>query len=304
MYYEKFDVSTSDGNYTHQYMQNLAASIQETHTKFNSYVDLSGYINKAHTFTIPVYNNMSNYAVTSPRIGNPNNYLKSLTINGKTISGFSYNTYNYNVHLSSDVTSVSIGATKINSNASITGTGNISINSNSQTNTIVVTAQNGKKRSYIIKFTRDAASAITVAEAMNNSGFKYNDNYIFGITIGTNVTELIGNIASYNNSVGATILDKNNKSKTNGSFATGDKITITGSDGSKTYTAMIYGDVNGDGLVDKNDLLYVQSATFGYVKLDSVKTTASDINKDGKVDKNDLLYVQSHVFGYSEIKQG
>ena len=35
MYYEKFDVSTSDGHYTHQYMQNLAAAIQETRSIFS-----------------------------------------------------------------------------------------------------------------------------------------------------------------------------------------------------------------------------------------------------------------------------
>ena len=304
MYYEKFDVSSNkSGKYTHQYMQNLAASIQETHTTYNSYVALNNYLNKAHTFTIPVYNNMSNYAVTSPKIGNPNNYLKGLAVDGSSVSSFSYNTYNYNVHLSSSVTSVNISATKINSNASVSGTGTIKINSNEQTNTIVVTAQNGNTRNYTIKFTRDIDNSVTVGEAMDNSGFKYNDNYLFGITVGTNVSEFIGNIAAYNNSVNVSITDSNNNSKTNSSFATGDKITVTGNDGTKTYTALIYGDVNGDGLIDKNDLLYVQSATFGYVNLNGVKSAAGDINKDGKVDKNDLLYVQSHVFGYSKISQ-
>ena len=43
--------------------------------------------------------------------------------------------------------------------------------------------------------------------------------------------------------------DSSGNIKTNGSFKTGDKITITGSDGSKTYTALIYGDVNGDGKI-------------------------------------------------------
>ena len=72
---------------------------------------------------------MPNYAVIAPNIGNPNNYLKDLKVNGTTVSGFSYNTYNYNVYLESDVTSVNIDATKINSNASIAGVGNIKINS-------------------------------------------------------------------------------------------------------------------------------------------------------------------------------
>jgi len=304
MYYEKFDVSTTDGNYTHQYMQNLAASVQETNTTYNSYFNIDGYISLAHTFTIPVYDNMSNYAVTSPRIGNPNNYLNDLTLNGNTISNFSYDTYNYNVHLTSDVTVVNIGASTINSNANVSGTGNVDINSNDMTKDIIVTAQNGKKRIYTIRFTRDADSSITTIEAMNNSGFKYNDNYVFGINVGTNVSEFIGNITSYNNSTTVVIKDSSGNIKTNASFKTGDIVSVTGSDGTKIYTALIYGDVNGDGFIDKNDLLYVQSAVFGYVNLNSLKTSASDINKDGKVDKNDLLYVQSHVFGYSTINQG
>ena len=80
MYYEKFDVSRPNINYTNQYMQNLAASIQETNTTYNSYLNLGNYISKEITFTIPVYNNMSETAVTSPRLGNPNNYLKDLKV--------------------------------------------------------------------------------------------------------------------------------------------------------------------------------------------------------------------------------
>ena len=66
---------------------------------------------------------------------------------------------------------------------------------------------------------------------------------------------------------------------------------------------MIFGDINSDGLINKDDLLYVQSAAFGYVTLDAVKAYAADINKDGKVDRDDLLYVQSAAFGYTKIKQ-
>lgn len=305
LYYEKFDVSTSDGNYAHQYMQNLAAPIQEGGSKYNGYVTtLADYLNNGVTFVIPVYNNMPNYAVTAPRIGNPNNYLKDLKVNDSTVSGFNYATYNYNVHLNSNVKSVVIAATKINNNASVIGTGTINITSNDQTNVITVTSQNGKVRKYTIKFTRDVASTpVTVTEIMNNSGFKYNDKYVFGIDVGTNVNVIIGNISSYNSGASVSVTDSSGKVKNNASFVTGDKIKVVGKDGTKEYTAIIYGDISGDGLIDKNDLLYVQSAAFGYVTLDSIKAYAADINKDGKVDKNDLLYVQSHVFGYSTISQ-
>ena len=305
IYYEKFDVSTGNGNYTHQYQQNLTAPISEGGTTYNGYYNsLKSYLDSAITFVIPIYNNMPNYAVTAPKLGNPNNYLKDLTIDGKNVSNFNYNTYNYNVYLNSDVSSVKINATSIVSTSNVTGTGTIQITSNQQTNKIVVTAANGKKREYSITFNRQASNPITIEEAMNNSGYKYNENYLFGINVGTNVSSLIGNITSYNNSVTVSIKSSTGAIKTNDSFRTGDKITVTGSDGSKEYVAIIYGDVNGDGMIDKNDLLYVQSKAFGYTTFDTLKTVSADINKDGKVDKNDLLYVQSHVFGYSKINQG
>lgn len=304
IYYEKFDVSTNNGNYTHQYMQNLAATAQEGGTKYKGYVEaLPSYLKTDITFVIPVYQEMPVRAVTAPRIGSPNNYLSDLKVNDTTVSNFSYNTYNYNVYLPKNTTTVDIKATQIISSATISGTGTIEITEDNQTNRIVVTAENGKTRTYTINFIRDTIEETTVEDAMNNSGFKYNDNYLFGINVGTNVSELIANIRNYNHSVEVVVKDKNNNVKTNDSFRTGDKITITGTNGEKTYIAVIFGDIDGDGTIDKRDLLAVQSKVFGYTSFDDLKNSSADINKDGVVDKKDLLAVQSHVFGYSQIKQ-
>ena len=352
IYYEKFDVSTTNGNYTHQYMQNLAAPVQEGGIKYSGYLNgLASYLGTGITFVVPVYDNMPSYAVTSPRIGNPNNYLRSISVNGNDIPNFSYSTYHYNVYLDAGVKSVTVGANKIADTSSVSGVGHIAIQSDEQSNTLVVTAQNGKTRSYTIHFIRDkevvvepksnqddtlknevpvtpdvsiddkqdsndskenndtpvvpVVQTVSVNDVMNHSGFKYNGDYMFGIDIGTNVSTLIGNVSSYQPRAVVTIASSNGDSKTNDSFRTGDKVTVKGTDGSsKVYTAIIYGDINGDGVIDKGDLLYIQSQVFGYTSFDDVKSKAGDINKDGKVDKSDLLYVQSHVFGYTSIKQG
>ena len=305
IYYEKFDVSTTNGNYTHQYMQNLAAPIQEGGSKYSGYVSsLASYLNNGVTFVIPVYNNMPNYAVTAPRVGNPNNYLKALTVNGSSVSNFSYNTYNYNVYLDSNVTSVNIGASVINSNTKVSGVGTININSNEQTNTISVTSQNGKVRKYTITFIRKAsASNVTVSDAMNNSGFKYNDNYVFGINVGTNVSQIIGNITSYNNSVNVSVTSSNGTVKTNASFVTGDKVKVTGSDGSKEYTAIIYGDVNGDGNIDAVDYVKVKNYILGKSKITGAYLVSSDVNKDGVVDAVDYVKIKNQILGRSKITQ-
>ena len=268
IYYEKFDVSTNNGNYTHQYMQNLAAPIQEGGIKHKGYVNgLASYLNTDITFVIPVYKEMPEYAVTAPKLGNPNNYLKTITINNNTINNFSYDTYNYNIYLSSSTTNVNIGASTFAGTSNISGTGTKEINENEQSHQIIVTAENGKTRTYTINFQRQESEETTIDDAMNHSGFKYNGNYLFGINVGTNVSNLIGNINSYNNTVSVSIQSKDGTPKTNDSFRTGDKVIITAKDGTKEYTVIIHGDIDGDGNIDKKDLLSVQSHVFGYSQI-------------------------------------
>ena len=305
LYYEKFDVSTTNGHYTHQYMQNLAVIPQETNLTYKRFIDfgITSYFDSDITFVIPVYKNMPKYAVSAPKLGSNNNYLKDIKVNNESIKNFSYNTYNYNVYLNKNTTSVDINAESIVNVKNINGSGKIEIKEDNQTNKIEVISQSGKKRIYTIEFIREAIEETTIDNAMNNSGFKYNDNYLFGIEVGTNVSELIGNISNFNHTVEVIIKDKDGNIKTNDSFRTGDIITIKASDGEKVYKTLIYGDIDSDGLIGKKDLLAVQSNVFGFTKLDDLKTSASDINKDGVVDKKDLLAIQSHVFGFSQIKQ-
>lgn len=304
IYYEKFDVSTTNGHYTHQYQQNLTAPISEGGSTYNGYFNsLNDYLGSSITFVIPVYNNMPTYVVTAPKLGNPNNYLKSLVVNGSSVSNFSYNTYNYNVYLPENTSSVSIGASSINSSAKINGIGNIKINSNTQSNQIVVTSANGKNRVYTINFVKKSGSGVTVKDAMNNSGFKYNDNYIFGIEVGTNVSKLIGNITSYNNFVSVSVKSANNEVKTNDIFRTGDKVTITGTDGSKTYTVVIYGDTNGDGKITAVDYVQIKNNIMQSYRLSNAYLSAADVNKDGKVTAVDYVIVKNSIIGTAKISQ-
>lgn len=304
IYYEKFDVSTTNGHYTHQYMQNLAAPIQEGGIKYNGYVNgLNNYLNTEITFVIPVYENMPTYTVTAPKVGNPNNYLKELTIDGVSVSNFSYNTYHYNVYLSQNTTSIRLSASSINKKAYISGLGEIKITSDNQTNEVVVTAENGKQRTYIIKFIREEGKSSTIADAMNHSGFKYNDNHIFGISLGTNVSNLIGNISDFNHSVGVVIKDSNGTPKTNDIFKTGDQIIVTGADGTKTYTAVIYGDVTGDGKITAVDYVNIKNYIMKASNLTESYLKAADVNRDGKVTAVDYVQIKNSIMGNGTITQ-
>lgn len=304
IYYEKFDVSTSNGHYTHQYMQNLAAPIQEGGIKYGGYVSsFKSYFNTAITFTIPVYKNMPNYSVVAPSLGNPNNYLGSLKVNDVSVPNFNYNTYNYNVSLSSGTKSVKITGSPIVSTSSVSGTGTINITSDKQSTVVKVKAGNGKYRSYTIHFTRKESNPTTVVDSMNNSGFKYNNSYLFGINVGTNVSNFLGNISSYNSSTSVVIKGTNGKVKTNEKFKTGDKVTVTGSDGSKTYTVVIYGDPSGDGAITAVDYMTIKNYILKKGGLKDCYLTAADTNKDGKVNAVDYMNIKNNILYNTKITQ-
>ena len=57
LYLQKFDVEATNGIYSHQYMQNILAAQSEGTTLRNTYINTNS-MSSAHTFVIPVYENM------------------------------------------------------------------------------------------------------------------------------------------------------------------------------------------------------------------------------------------------------
>ena len=79
--------------------------------------------------------------------------------------------------------------------------------------------------------------------------------------------------------------------------------TITKSNKSKTYTIVLYGDLNGDSKVNALDLLKVQKHIIGSTKLSGSSLKSADTNKDGKINALDLLKIQKQILGVSVISQ-
>lgn len=86
-------------------------------------------------------------------IPDTDNTLKSLTINGSSISGFNSSTLNYNYK--TDSSSIKIAAVANSSVAKVSGVGSKNVNYGTNTYNIVVTAENGSKKTYKITVTRD-----------------------------------------------------------------------------------------------------------------------------------------------------
>lgn len=97
--------------------------------------------------------------IGTPVIKDSNNYLSALSITDYTISpAFNKNTTSYSLTVPNDVSSVTVNATKESAKATLTGTGNKNLSVGANNISVVVTAENGNKRTYTITVTRQSAS--------------------------------------------------------------------------------------------------------------------------------------------------
>ncbi|MGN0343247.1 MAG: SH3 domain-containing protein [Roseburia sp.] len=153
IYFEKFNVvNTTSGLYNHQYMTNVQAAISEGANMKKAYTDDSAAV----TFLIPVYNDMPEKACSMPSGGNPNNWLKSLSVEGGILSpGFDGSVTDYTLIVAEDVTSVNINAQAVAATSVLSGTGTVQLASGDNAFPVVCTAANGTTRTYTIHVTGD-----------------------------------------------------------------------------------------------------------------------------------------------------
>lgn len=141
----------------------------------------------------------------------------------------------------------------------------------------------------------------TPNEVVNKIGSRVNDNYILGINIGTSQVDFTNKIKASNND--ATVkIEKNPNNKTS-NFATGDKITIKVGEEEKTYEVVIFGDVNGDGVIKATDYVKIKNNIMGTGSLTGAYQKAADVNKDGSIKATDYVFVKNHIMGTYQISQ-
>ena len=306
-YFQKWDVTCRKSNvndcsfYVHQYMQNIEAPYSEGYTTYDGYKDMFG--DKMYTipfvFKIPVYKNMPD-KTTLPSKKNPINYLKTLTVDGKSVANFNSLKTSYSISLASNVKSVNIAASVIESKSKVTGTGNVNITGDGQIIPITVTAQNGDKLVYNITVKLTDALDMNLDETINNikSGI-FKDGYVTGLT---NTSTILKAVTDVNEYAEVVITDLNGK-EASGSVGTGYQVNITVGEENKKFEVIIYGDTNGDGEIDILDLLRVQKHILGSSTLKGANAKAADVSKNDEIDILDLLKVQKHILGSSTIKQ-
>lgn len=300
VYLQKFNVQGSNP-YTHQYQTAVHAPNSEAKTIKSAHND---DLHKEIIFKIPVYLNMPEKVSVKPTsTGNPNHYLKTMSITGQTITpAFDPFVTEYSIVVDESVSSVKINATTIDSKATITGGGTHTLKYGENTLTLTVKAENGSKLNYTINVYRDGEESLSPDQKPSTdegiSSNKYTiGKYVSGITPGTKADVVISNIKSTSGTV--SVVNANGKVNT-GIVKTGDIVKTK----TKEYPIIIYGDVSGDGVISTLDLLYLQRHLLEVKKLTSVYLEAANTNRqnDG-ITTLDLLYMQRHLLDIKQITQ-
>lgn len=159
LYLQKFDmVDGGNGLYYHQYMTCVFGQANEAISLKNAYSQ--DILNSAMEFKIPVYNNMPDKLCPKPTSsGDNNNYLKSLSVSGTSISPkFDKFTASYTAKVNAEVSSVTVNANPLGKSAKVSGKGKVSLKTGENTVKVTCTAASGVKRTYTITITRKAAS--------------------------------------------------------------------------------------------------------------------------------------------------
>lgn len=153
LYLKKFNVQ-GDNLYKHQYMTHVLGAASEG----LSLSKISALKNASLEFSIPVYNNMPAEACVKPTgDGSPNNKLSALGVEGFALTPtFNRDVESYDLIVDPSVATVTIGASAIESSASVSGVGAVNLQSGNNDVTISVKAGNGTIRNYVIHVVRQA----------------------------------------------------------------------------------------------------------------------------------------------------
>ena len=327
-YFQKWNTTPkSSSGYWHQYMTNITGVVSSSSTTASSYSSM-GITDLPIVFQIPIYAGIPT-STSLPNKGNPNNYLKTLTVDNKSVTNFDGANTEYAVTLAK-AGNVTIASTLVATTSTVSGNGTFNITTSGTKKSVVVTAQDGKKKTYNITFnitsttnddngtttgddngnttpTGDSNETInypTADKTVTSAGYKIkNSTYIHNVTLGSTVDGLIKKLQKANTYASINITDKNNKAKTSGSIVTGDKVKITSGESTKTYTVIIYGDASGDGEITILDLSQVQMHLLKKKTLTGAYKEAADVSRNGNVDILDLSKVQMHLLKKSNISQ-
>jgi len=296
IYFKKFNTHPKSGYnaFSHQYQTNVTAPTSEAITTYEAYKE-QNLLNQAFTFDIPIYLNMPE-VVSLPDIASTDNLLTKILINGTLISSYDKDVLEHIVYITNDTSSINITVEKSDINSTVKGIGTVMTTNEITEHQIIVTAENGNVRTYnlTIKKVKDTT---TIEQIISKLSVKVSGNIMNHISPETTSNALIQSILKNSPTASVTITNSSGKVINGASLLeTGGSIKIIAPSGeTKTFTTVVNGDTNGDGMVTIFDLLQVQKDIVGSSKLSETSKKAGDIDNDGKITLFDLLQIQKYI---------
>lgn len=300
-YLEKWDVvDGGNGFYGHQYMQAVHAPASEAVSNYKGYGTMLGTI--PFVFKIPVYGNMPAAASPKPSdTGNNDNTLNSLAVSGYTLTPtFGRYILNYELVVDGGTDAVTVTAERSDADAVVDGTGVCLLKVGNNTVNVTVTASSGVKRVYTIKIVRKAVVPGETPPSFSG-GYRVGD-YITGVKPGTGVGAFLAELGVKNGT--ARLYNSAGKEKSGGTVATGDAVRVyAGSKLMLTREVLIYGDLNGDGIISVPDGVALTQHFLGIRTRSGVYKSACDTDRSGNVSVVDRVRMQKYFLGTGSIEQ-
>lgn len=139
-----------------------------------------------------------------------------------------------------------------------------------------------------------------ISSIVQEASYIYENGMISKIQPGTTVETLKANLTNTGGTI--TITDSNGNVVESGQVGTGFQVHIT-SGTTEVLTVLIYGDITGDGIIDKLDASAVLRQYYGYTKYQGIYEKSLDVNRDGAIDKLDASAILRNYYGYEGISQ-
>lgn len=296
LYYQKFNVVNKV--WTHQYMANVMSPASESVSIKKAYSNL-GILDNSFTFIIPYYKNMPAEACAPPVKSNasPNNWLSSLKIDDYNINFDAGKTSGYSLEVGGDISSVNISATTVNAKATVSGTGKVALKEGNNTINVVVTAENGDKRTYTVNIKRNIENKIPLKSiALSKTEYSMFDGDTTTLSVSYNpstttddrtVTWTSSNtkVATVSKDGKITAIGAGTATITAkvGNFTAACKVTVS--------SKILKGDVDADGEVTIADALMIFKYKSDEVTLSSSQLKAADADGNGAVELADALRI-------------
>ncbi len=298
IYFEKFNVVYQNSLYSHQYMTNLMAAISEGSSMGQAYENKE----QAFVFRIPVYENMPETAVIFEDKGNPNNWLKSLKIEGCSLTpSFKPGKTEYSLVVGEDVSEIKITAKAVAGTSEVNGTGKYSLKYGDNKIKVTCVSQSGEERVYTITVARQQGGGTSSGSDGQITSSYPLGTYMTGIQPGSSAQSVLEAVSAKEGTL--KILNADGTENT-GTVATGNRLSLE-VDGKTVsqYEIVIYGDINGDGKISNADQVLMQKQILGIEVLGGSALEAANVSRDGGVTNKDLVILQKHILNIALIDQ-